>query len=276
MPDLPDRHRRDFPAADAPALFGPDAIVAVPYGDETAQKADLHLPAASRAAVVCLLHGGFWRKPWGREQMGAIARDLVARGFAVWNIGYRRQGEAGGGWPGTLDDAVRAMDHLAELAARGAVIDLGRVIVAGHSAGGQLALACGSRNASRTPSRVRPLAVAALGALTDLHDAFARDAGGGAVREFLGGSPSAKPEDYEDASPARLLPLGIPQLVVHGDTDQAVPVESARAYVVAARRAGDRVGYDEVRGGGHEDHLDPSSLAHGAFVRWLDRVVLPG
>ena len=38
------------------------------------------------SAVVCLLHGGFWRMPYGREELRAIAEDLRARGYAVWNI----------------------------------------------------------------------------------------------------------------------------------------------------------------------------------------------
>jgi len=87
----------------------------ISYGDSNDQQADLHLPDAAGPPVVCLLHGGFWRMPHGRDQMDAVAGNLVARGFAVWNIEYRRLGASGGGWPGTLDDVRAGIDHLAKV-----------------------------------------------------------------------------------------------------------------------------------------------------------------
>ena len=40
--------------------------------------------------------------------MTPLARNLSALGYAVWNIEYRRVGQEGGGWPGTLADAAAA------------------------------------------------------------------------------------------------------------------------------------------------------------------------
>ena len=51
------------------------------------------------------------RSRYGRELEGGIARDLVARGWAAWNIEYRRLG-GDGGWPHTFDD-VRGGDRRA-------------------------------------------------------------------------------------------------------------------------------------------------------------------
>src|SRR5688572_18692450 len=110
------------------------------YGRDDQQAGDLSLPGAARPPVVCLLHGGFWRMPHGRAELAPIARDLCTRGFAVWNLEYRRVGAPGGGWPGTLQDVGAGIDHLATLAADGIGLDLDRVAVVGHSAGGQLAL----------------------------------------------------------------------------------------------------------------------------------------
>ena len=45
-------------------------------------------------------------------------RDLGAHGIATWNVEYRRLGDPGGDWPGRLDDVVRAVDRVRELAAR--------------------------------------------------------------------------------------------------------------------------------------------------------------
>jgi acetyl esterase/lipase len=237
------------------------------YGDSDSQVADLYLPTAhGPTPVVCLLHGGFWRLPYGREEMAPLAADLVARGYAVWNIEYRRVGENGGGWPGALDDVAAAIDHLARLPAGTAALDLARVVVVGHSAGGHLALCVGARS---TAAVVVPAAVCGLAAVCDLESAFDLDAGGGAVRALLGGSPQDHPERYAQASPRRLLPLGVRQLLIHGTEDDALPVAMSRAYATAARAAGDSVDVVEIADMGHMEFLDPASEAHALLCRWL-------
>lgn len=248
-----------------------DAIAGIGYGDHESQMGDLRLPDRERAPVVCLVHGGFWRLPWARDQMGAIARDLAVRGHVVWNIGYRRVGEAGGGWPGTLDDVATAVDLLATLASHRPEIDLGRVVVAGHSGGAQLAFALAAREARR----VKPLAYVALGGVFDLHAAHAHRESRDAVARFVGGDPVDRPREYARASPRSLLPLGVPLVVIHSAADEVIDVSTARAFVDIARASGDRVDYREVKAGGHKDHLDPSSPAHGAFLRVLDEVFGP-
>ena len=247
------------------------------YGSAASQEADIYVPDERHAPVVCLVHGGFWRIPYGREQLDAIARNLVSRRFAVWNLGYRRIGELGGGWPGTLHDVATGIDHLAALKVERADLDLSRVIVAGHSAGGQLALWASARHTVPTapdvPTRVRVIACAGLAAALDLATLFAIGAGNGAVGELLEGSPLEQPGRYAAASPVELLPLGAPQLIVHGAADDALPVQIARDYVRAAAAAGDRVQFYELPRAGHMDYLDPNSEAHGVFCRWLDQVV---
>ncbi|WP_405048368.1 alpha/beta hydrolase [Rhodoferax sp.] len=64
---------------------------------------------------------------------------MASRGFAVWNIEYRRLGAPGGGWPGTFQDVALAIDHLATMKTDGIPLDLSRVTVVWHSAGGHLA-----------------------------------------------------------------------------------------------------------------------------------------
>lgn len=243
----------------------------IKYGPSEAQEGDLYLPTASRPPVVCLLHGGFWRMPYGREELAGIAEDLAARGYAVWNIEYRRLGAPGGGWPGTVSDVALAVDHLAVLAQEGLDIDLDRVVVAGHSAGGHLALCVSARgqDARFRTSRVQPAAVAALAAVADLAHAYRISSGKGAVNEFLQGGPEQVPDRYAAASPMQLLPLGVRQLIIHGSMDQALPVELARRYASAAREAGDSIDYVEPPEAGHMDFLDPDSDVHAALCQWL-------
>lgn len=244
------------------------------YGPSDNHEADLHLPDAPRPPVVCLLHGGFWRMPYGRHEFDAVARDLAARGFAVWNIEYQRVGAPGGGWPGTINDVASAIDHLDTLSKEGVPLDLERVVVCGHSAGGHLALwsaaTCHPLDACRGPSKVRPAAAIGLAAIADLDGAFARGLGSGAVEALLGGPPNQHPDRYAAASPLRLLPLGVRQLLLHGAADEAVPVELTRRYIEAARQSGDAVEYIEFQQAGHMDYLNPGSETHSALCRWLE------
>jgi acetyl esterase/lipase len=85
----------------------------VAYGGHPSQFIDVYAPAgAGPHPVVVLIHGGFWRLPWGRDLMLGLASDLVGRGFAAVNVEYRRLGEDGGGWPGTCEDIVSALSVL--------------------------------------------------------------------------------------------------------------------------------------------------------------------
>lgn len=253
------------------------------YGPDAGQEGDLHLPARSYAPVLCLLHGGFWRMPHGRDQMTAVADDLAHRGYAVWNLGYRRLGAAGGGWPGTLDDVADGIAHLGELPNGRGLLDLRDVVLVGHSAGGQLALWAARHltaghldperfAAARRPpcaSRIRITGVVAQAAVSDLVRAYELGLGHGAAAELLDGTPESKPERYRAASPMMMLPLGVPQLVLHGTADAAVPIQLARDYAAAARNAGDVVKLVELDGAGHMEYLDPASAAHAALCAWL-------
>lgn len=252
---------------------GTTTMRTVSYGPHRSQVADLRLPRDGRdLPVAVLLHGGFWLDRYGRQLMAPLARDLVAAGWAVYNVEYRRLG-GGGGWPETLQDAAAAVDRLADPDL--ARLDQDRVVVVGHSAGGHLALWAAAR--SRLPDgvvgaepRVRPCAVVAQAAVSDLARAAGEELGGGAATRLLGGRPDEVPDRYAVADPAARLPLGVPTLLVHGRDDVLVPPGMSRRFAAAARAAGDPVGLELVPGD-HFVHLDPSGAAW-AVVR--DR--LPG
>jgi acetyl esterase/lipase len=240
------------------------------YGPGPEQWGELLLPFGDgRAApVAVLVHGGFWRARYTLDLMRPLAADLARRGWAAWNLEYRRAGQPGGGWPGTAGDVAAGVDALTGLA-EGHDLDLDRVVLIGHSAGGQLAL----WTAGRTDAPVRIRAAVSLAGVTDLVTGADEGIGDGAVGEFLGAMPDEAPVRYAAASPIARLPLPGAALLVHGEADDTVPVAQSRAYAAAASAAGGRVTLIEPPGAGHMDVIDPAGPAWAATLRSLGELV---
>jgi acetyl esterase/lipase len=233
------------------------------YGDDPSQFATLRLPdRPSPCEPVVLLHGGWWRDRHDLHLMDPLADDLLAAGHAVYNVEYRRTG-SGGGWPQTRKDVTAALHRLARFAAEepGAGLDLGRAAAVGHSAGGHLALLCAAEAGIDR--------VVGLAPVTDLRRSAEEGLGEDAVAPFLGPEPSE--DAFTESSPVRLLPLGVRQLVVHGDADPRVPVDHSRDYVAAAREAGDPVEYHESPGADHFAVIDPVHPSWQEVRGWLSR-----
>lgn len=229
------------------------------YGSHGCNRADLHLPPGDGPHdVVVTIHGGSWQARYGKALMKPAAADLVRRGRAVWNIEYRRLGRGqGGGWPATFEDVGAAIDHLSKL--DDPRLRLDSVAVVGHSAGGQLALWATSRSDARVSIR----RVVGQAAVCDLA------AAGESARALLGGTPAEVPERYTAVDPMRLIPLGVPILLVHGPSDETVGVRHSRRYAEAARAAGDRVELIEPSRGEHRIHIDTRSEAWRVAAEWV-------
>jgi 3-dehydroquinate dehydratase type II len=249
-------------------------LITVSYASGTQHVADLRLPdSPGPHPVAVLIHGGFWRDEWTRDLMDAMAVDLTRQGWATWNIEYHRVG-AGGGWPETTEDVAEAIDSLAGLA-EVQELDLDRVVTIGHSAGGHLALWAAARRSLNlsAPGSIPQVPVSAavgLAPVANLAAAYARSLGAGAVEDFMRRSPSEGPERYATADPASLLPLGVRQVIIHGDADEEVPVELSETYAGLAADAGDAVAYHELRGVDHYELIDPMSEAWSTVVAELN------
>jgi acetyl esterase/lipase len=237
------------------------------YGGARSQYGELFVPGGDGPhPVAVVVHGGFWRAQHGRRQTRGLCADLAARGWAAWNVEYRRLGRlSGGGWPRTLEDAAAAVDHLADIPH--VPLDLSRVVAIGFSAGGQLAAWLATRPAPRVPVT----GVVSQAGVVDLRLASELRLSRGVVHRFLGGSPEAVPERYAAASPAERLPLGVPALLVHGTADTAVPPVMSERFAVAAQAAGDRVELALVPGEEHVGHLDPAGRLWAPVIAWLAR-----
>lgn len=249
----------------------------IAYGPAAAQVGELFLPNGKGPhPVVVLIHGGcFLAEYEGLPQTSAMAADLARRGYAVWNLEYRKLGEAGAGYPGTFLDVADGLDHLRK-AATTYGLDLTRIVAVGHSAGGHLALWAAGR--ARLPEgsplwRADPLlpgAVVSLGGIGDLErqgDVFA-GACGPVIPRIIDTAGRAKP--YGDTSPAALLPLSGPVTMISGAFDHVMPPFTGRAFVQTVRAAGGAAEVIAVPDAGHFDVVMPGGPAWEAVVRAID------
>ncbi|WP_448627912.1 alpha/beta hydrolase family protein [Geodermatophilus sp. URMC 64] len=242
------------------------------YGPGPDQFLELTLPAGDDPApVAVVLHGGFWRAAYGVELARPLAADLAAAGWAAVAVEYRRVG-AGGGWPETVLDVAAALDALPDLAP--GRLDLGELVVIGHSAGGHLAAWAAGRGhlhegAPGAGPRIPVTAAVLQAGVLDLGLADEDGLGAGAVRDFLGVPAGEAPERWAQADPVRLLPTDAAVLCVHGLTDDVVPLTQTERYAALARAAGDRVEV-HVAPGDHMAVIDPGGVSWRIVRDWLD------
>lgn len=263
----------------------PPADARIPYGSDPRHFGDLRLPGGPGPhPVVVVLHGGCWRSIAGPDYMDPLARELTRAGWATWNVEYRPVDVPGGAWPGLFRDVAAALEYLPTVAEEHPV-DPGRVATLGHSAGGHLALWLAGRHRIAEgselydPDPARVAAAVSLGGIADLEHFRSMPRRGcvGAVEQLMVGAPDDVPDRYAAGSPARLLPLRTPQLLVSGAADPDVPVEHVEAYAARARDAGDPVALDVVAGAGHFEVVEPGwegwSRIRERVLHFLDRAV---
>jgi acetyl esterase/lipase len=240
------------------------------YGSGPSQVAELFLPRGTGPfAVAIVVHGGYWKSQYDRSLMEGLCVDLATHGLAAWNLEYRRVG-GGGGWPETFLDVAAGIDHLAEL---DAPLDVPRVVAVGHSAGGQLAFWAAARPGLPEESPGHAPRVAITGAVSqagvlDLTLGAGLMPSATPIRALLG-DPTRNYERYVLASPRERLPLGISQLVLHGDRDDTVSMRIATSYAAAANQVGDPCELRVLRNTGHFEHIDARASAWHAARDWL-------
>ncbi len=232
-------------------LAPPKADARVAYGSDANQFVDLRLPKSKgpNPLAICI-HGGYWRAKYDLEYFGHLCAALTAKGVATANVEYRRVGNAGGGWPGTFADTRAAYQFLIQKA-RDYGFDSQRIIVLGHSAGGQLALCLAGREAGLK-------AVISLAGVVDLQRAYELHLSNDAVVEFLGGTPAEVADHYREADPMK-LEIHTRQWLMHGAADDVVPPAFSKDYVKAKRK--EDATLVEIVGAGHFEVVDPRSAA---------------
>ena len=223
------------------------------YGSHPDQLADLLVPSREGPhPVAVLLHGGFWRADFTRSLMDDLAAGLAGRGWASWNVEYRR---GAGAATISLHDVQAALAKLRRLRVP---LDLRRLVLVGHSAGGHLALCAAPTAQARL--------VISLAGVADLTAAVDDRLGHGAVREFIGSAPQDAPAAYRQLDPLAAIPTGARVLLVHGDRDDRVPLSQSRTYLAAAQASGDDCALLELPGEDHFGLIDPETAAFRAWA----------
>lgn len=238
----------------------PRADARIAYGSDPNQFFDLRLPrseAAKPHPVAINIHGGFWRSRYNLDHAGHLCAALTAKGLATASLEYRRVGNEGGAWPGTFAD-IRAGYNFLVQNAHQHQLDTQKIVVMGHSAGGQLAFCL----AAHEPSLTR---VVSLAGVVDLQRAYQLHLSNDAVVEFLRGTPSEVPDHYREADPMQLSISQARQWLIHGNSDDVVPPELSRDYVSAKQKRAGKLKEDvnllSISGAGHFDLIDPRTAA---------------
>jgi acetyl esterase/lipase len=235
-------------------LTPPGADLRVPYGRDGNQFGELRFGQGKRRDVLIMnIHGGFWRNQYDLLHAGHFCAALTKAGFTTWNIEYRRVGDEGGGWPGTLDDVRLAWTFIPQLTANHD-LRAHKVIVTGHSAGGQLALCLAAHDPSVQ-------CVMSLAGVVDLERAWDLHLSSDAVAGFLRGAPQQVPHNYRAADPMQLPMGGCKQWILHGREDRDVPPDFSRRYWGRKQSRDEDVHLLEIRNADHFDLIDPRSAA---------------
>lgn len=246
----------------------PEPGLRVSYGESPSQFGELYLPSGEGPfPLLVLIHGGCWRVEYGLDHVAPLADELREAGVAVWSLEYRRLGEEGGGWPGTFDDMAAGFDRIEGLS-ESHPLDLDRVVLAGHSAGGHLALWLAARHHLPVDHRWHADAmnglqgVVGLAAISDLaRYAEGEGACNRAAAELLGDGDSDSEDRLALISPDRLLPAAAPVQLIHGREDAIVALEHSVVHAARIRAAGGEARRHILEGAGHFDLIAPFAPA---------------
>ena len=249
------------------------------WGNGDSQFGVLHMPGniSTPLPTILMIHGGCWSSPYTYKLQTPLSAELARRGYAVWNIEFRRLGN-GGGWPVTFEDVAAASDHLKRLVSDyGYQLDLDRLTAVGHSSGGHLALwiiSSGRLDPGSALYRPDPIfirGVVPIAPVVDLESPVCISA----VSELIG-SKDLDNEDLisrlQETSPIDMLPSGVASIIISGESDAVAPPAITQPYIDAALNAGDLSEHIILNGADHFDVINPNVLDMNLLTDAIDQV----
>jgi acetyl esterase/lipase len=246
-----------FSAADQKIAYGEDPLQFGLYWQARSNSAH---PKVDRPTIV-LIHGGCWLNAYDIKHTYPLATALAQEGYNVWSLEYRRTGDVGGGWPGTFDDIKAGVAHLKKLKIEG--LSTKNILLAGHSAGGHLALLAAAELKQNPIKGINLKASIGLAAISDfVQYSQGNNSCQSATKGFMQGTLSEKPEAYAKANPIH-YDLPVNTWLLHGDADAIVPIEQANLA---------KTNNKLIEKAGHFDWIHPGSEAYQVLLSTLEKV----
>ena len=258
----------------------PDTLIQ--YGEDGYNFAELRMPKSNsfgKLPVAVIIHGGCWLSAVANADfMQGYATALAQTGYATYNIEYRSADHPSGGWPNTFNDVIQAINSLAKLSIRYS-LDLNKVILIGHSAGGHLALWASlfpshhAQHPSISTLNIPIHGVISLSGIVDLKDYFdpTNQSCGRGVGQLIGGSPEEFAEIYQMTSPVDLYQRDskLSIVLISGALDPIVTVD----HVNLLSDAHPEIQHLIIPQSGHFEMVIPHTEAWGQTIEVLKKMV---
>ena len=247
----------------------------ITYGDDPLQRVEVWRATAPANTALVFIHGGCWLNAYDLNHAKGFYHALAEKGITTYAVEYRRTGDEGGGWPGSLHDVEAGITASLDDVARSNSKQT--VVLAGHSAGGHLALLAVQSLGAVSPGTIKSdnansghanntnvqiQSVLGLAAITDVAKyATGTNSCQSATPAFMGGEPSTAESAYIAATPDSSK-SDIPFHLLHGSSDSIVPVHHASLTGAASTI---------VPSGGHFDWLHPESTSFHALLEVINQ-----
>jgi len=247
----------------------------ITYGEDPLQRVEVWRATAPANTALVFIHGGCWLNAYDLNHAKGFYHALAEKGITTYAVEYRRTGDEGGGWPGSLHDVSAGITASLDDVARNNSKQT--VVLAGHSAGGHLALLAAQSLGAVSPGTMSPGAIKSghvnntnvqiqsvlgLAAITDVAKyAMGTNSCQSATPAFMGGEPSTAESAYIAATPDSSK-SDIPFHLLHGSSDSIVPVHHASLTGAASTI---------VPSGGHFDWLHPESTSFHALLEVISQ-----
>lgn len=230
------------------------------------ESSDVFVPVGvGRAPLVVLVPGGAWRTadPAGLADLAAALADA---GIAAMTTSVRA-GEDGVVYPVPVEDVICAASSAAAAVAASGV-EVGPVVLFGHSSGGHLAAL-----AALAGERYRPSCdddVVAADALIGVAGTYDVDTVHDLAFDLFGVTKAEAPEVWEEGNAVLAAGLRpeLPVLLIHGGADQLVPMSFTDDFAQALRVAGHDVTVTVVEGADHHTIYRPEMIGD-VIIEWV-------